>query len=157
VTNSWPGSAAQAGVQAPTSACATVTALAAPVGQEAIASVQIGDTAGLSILAYQTDISYDASDWEFVGLERVGTLSSGWAEVYNAGQPGLLRVGVYGGEVLGGDGVLLNLRFKALTAQATSQLPSILWFRVNEDLPQTNACSGVDTNTGKIYLPLIVR
>ena len=78
--------------------------------------ISVQGAANKGIISYQFDLRYDPAviQPQANAVDLDGTVSRGFAVVVNAVQPGLLRVVVYGPIEIDSNGVLLNLRFKAV-------------------------------------------
>jgi hypothetical protein len=89
------------------------------MGKEIVVPVQVRGVADKGVISYEFDLRYDPAviqpltDVADVNL----TISRALSVVTNAGEPGLLRLVVYGAYPIDGDGVLVNLRFTAVGAQ----------------------------------------
>ncbi len=110
-----------------------------PVGKEIIVPVSVQDTTNKGIISYEFDLRYDSSVIQPLEnpVDVAGTVSRGVSVVFNASEPGLLRVAVYGAMPLDGNGVLLNLRFTSVGAPGS--VSPLTWerFMLNEGLPVT--------------------
>lgn len=120
--------------------------LVTPAGYEVIVPVTAQGIAGKGIISYEFDLRYDPTviQPQANPIELAGTVSRGLSAVVNAGEPGLLRVAVYGPMPIVNDGVLMNLRFEAVgTAGSVSPLT---WERIilNEDTAATVAGGEVE-------------
>ena len=80
--------------------------------------VTVRGIAGEGIISYEFDLRYDPAviQPQANPIDLAGTISSGLASVFNASEPGLLRVAVYGAMPIEADGVLVNLRFESVGA-----------------------------------------
>jgi hypothetical protein len=152
VTSNWPSGgigAAQAGV----TIC--LEGQAAGAGDTLDLPLWVSGAAEQELLAYQFDVRYDPARLSFERVITESTLTAAWSLAVNDEEAGLLRVGGYSADALPGDGVLLTLRFDALTAIGNGQPPTLDGFQFNEGQPQAGLfCAAL--NSG-VYLPLIAR
>jgi hypothetical protein len=113
-------------------------------GKEIIVPVAVNNIANKGVISYEFDLRYDPSVLQPAAepVKTSGTTSRALSVVTNAGEPGLLRVVVYGAVPIGEDGVLLNLRFTVIgAAGAVSQL-SFERIMFNEGEPRVAVTGG---------------
>jgi len=84
-----------------------------------------------SVSAYQFKLVYDSTKLEYLGYSKDNTLSQNGTVELNQRNNGEVRIGYIGNEYLSGEGLVLNLRFKALHAGETT--PVISEFLLNTD------------------------
>jgi Cohesin domain/Carboxypeptidase regulatory-like domain len=103
-------------------------------GTEISVPVTISNSTGKGILSYEFAVAYDPAVIEPLGAatDMAETLSSGMNVTTNTTEPGVMRVVVFGTQVLSGPGQLLNLKFRVLGEVGTST--DLTWnaFRFNE-------------------------
>ena len=111
--------------------------------KEIVVPVNVLGVADKGIISYEFDLRYDPSVIQPLEnpVDVIGTVSRGLSIVVNAKERGLLRVVAYGAMPIGGDGVLLNLRFSAVGAFGS--VSPLIWERImlNEGL-HLDAISG---------------
>jgi len=98
--------------------------------------VSVSGLAGKGIISYEFDLRYDPA----VIMPRVnpvsldGTVSKAFWVAYNASEPGLLRVAVFGTTPINDGGTLLNLRFESVGT--IGSYSPLTWERVvfNEEI-----------------------
>jgi hypothetical protein len=90
---------------------------AAP-GKEIVIPVSVEGVTGKDIISYEFTVRYDPAVIQPLEdpVDVAGTVSRGQMAVANPHEPGLLRVVLYGPIPVDENGVLLNLRFKAVGA-----------------------------------------
>ncbi|HEV7642751.1 MAG TPA: cohesin domain-containing protein [Pyrinomonadaceae bacterium] len=127
----------------------TVISVTAPtttvdVGSEFNVSLNVSDTTGRGIIAYQFDLHYNPSVIrpQANAVEVAGTISSGLSAVFNPNTPGLLKVVVYGAYPLSGTGTLLNFKFVAVGPAASTSPLSFTNFMFNEGNPGSTVLDG---------------
>jgi hypothetical protein len=78
--------------------------------------VQVSDTTGKGVAAYEFTLEYDPSVLapSPETTYSAGTLSDGWSVAVNTATPGKIKVVAFGTHYLTGPGTLLNLNFKIL-------------------------------------------
>lgn len=99
--------------------------LVAIPGGEVVIPVAVQGAANKEIISYEFDLRYDPTvlQPEADAVNLAATVSDGLSFAVNAGNPGILKVAVYGALPIDRDGVLLNLRFTAVGAPgSTSRL-----------------------------------
>jgi len=150
VSGNWINSGARPAVGSGPERSSTVNAprLITKSGDEIVVPVDVQGIANKGIIAYEFELRYDPAAIQPTknAVDVAGTVSRGLTAVYNAEEPGLLRVAVYGPMPIVNGGILLNLRFTAVgTAGMVSPL---IWERLmlNEGSPY------VVTNDGQIEL-----
>ena len=118
--------------------------LVTPVDNEVIIPVAIQGAANKGIISYEFDLRYDPSVIQPAAnsVDLAGTVSRGLSAAANGEEAGLLRVAVYGPKPIGGNGLLLNLRFTAIGAPGS--VSPLTWERImlNEGEPATTAADG---------------
>lgn len=118
--------------------------LATPANEVVLIPVTVVGAAGKGIISYEFELRYDPMviqpQADPVGV--AGTASREMAFAVNASEPGLLRVAVYGPIAINKNGVLLNLRFRAVGA--ASWVSPLIWQRVmfNEGDPEVLMTNG---------------
>lgn len=112
--------------------------------QELVIPVAIQGAANKGIISYEFDLMYDPSviQPQTDQVDVVGTVSRGLSVVVNAGQPGLLRVVVYGAMPIAENGLLISLRFIAVGKQGSAS--PLTWQRImfNEGEPRVITADG---------------
>ncbi len=131
------------------SAPETVISVTAPtstveVGSEFNVPLNVSDTTGRGIIAYQFDLHYNPAviQPQANAVEVAGTISSGLSAVFNPNMPGLLKVAVYGAYPLSGTGTLLNFKFVAVGPAASTSPLSFTNFMFNEGNPGSTVLDG---------------
>lgn len=113
-------------------------------GDEIIIPVNLEGAIGKGIISYEFDLRYDPSVLQPLAdpIHLKGTAGRGLSAVFNAKEPGLLRVVMYGALPIAEDGVLLNLRFTAVGKPGATSL--LTWARImfNEGEPLATAGYG---------------
>ena len=108
-------------------------------------SVTVDGIANKDIISYEFDLRYDPTVLQPIGdgIEVAETISRGLSFVANAAEPGILRVALYGPLPIDENGVLLNLRFKAV-GEAGSVSP-LVWEKIffNDGETRTTAVNGL--------------
>jgi hypothetical protein len=72
-----------------------------------------------NIIAYQFDVTYDATSLQYVGNSLVGTIADGGSVMVNATTLGTLKVGYMGNTPLVGKGNIIKLKFQTLAYGTT--------------------------------------
>lgn len=130
-------------VNAPITIAFSCNNISIPTGQtvgtntQFLVPINIDDTNARGILGYSFTLSYNPAVVTPIGLETVGTLSSGWSTSTN-NAPGTLNVVVFNppmGTPLAGSGILLNVRFISTGAIGTTSNLSLGSFLLNEGIP----------------------
>lgn len=114
------------------------------VGSQIVVPVKVTGVGGKDVISYEFDLKYDPAVIQPIdtGADLKGTVSGELSLVTNPAKPGVLRVVVYGAKSIDKDGVLLNLKFKAVgAAGAVSQL-LLEKLMFNEGNPGANANAG---------------
>ena len=98
------------------------------------------------VISYQFELRYDPNVIQPIAnpVGLAGTVSRGLSFAVNTSDPGVLRVAVYGAEPITQDGVLLNLKFKAVGATDSD---AALYF---ENVMFNEADAYVSTTVAKI-------
>jgi len=114
------------------------------VGSQIVVPVKVTGVGGKDVISYEFDLKYDAGVIQPLdtGADLKGTISSELSLVTNPAKPGLLRVVVYGAKSIDKDGVLLNLKFKAVGASGAVSALLIERLMFNEGDPGANANAG---------------
>lgn len=114
------------------------------VGSSIVVPMRVTGLAGKDVISYEFDLKYDPGVIQPVdtGADLKGTVSSALSLVTNPAKPGVLRVVVYGAKSIDKDGVLLNLKFKAVGASGAVSPLSIERIMFNEGDPGANANAG---------------
>jgi len=89
---------------------------------------------GVGVSSYQFVVEYDPAVLTPTpaAADPAGTLSEGLTVISNTTQPGILRVAVYGVQPVSGDGVYLNLKFRASPQNVGAYPIMIREFRLND-------------------------
>ncbi|MFN0278475.1 MAG: cohesin domain-containing protein [Pyrinomonadaceae bacterium] len=118
--------------------------LASSAEKEIVIPVSVEGISDSGIISYEFDLKYDASVIQPLGesIDLGGTVSRGLSFVTNAVEPGLLRVVVYGAMPIDSDGVLLNLRFKAVGAVGSGSPLTFERIIFNEGESQVSLITG---------------
>ena len=101
--------------------------VAASIGDEIVVPVTVAGVANKGIISYEFNLIYDPSVVQPMSdaVSLVSTVSRGLTFVANAAEPGILRVAVYGPLPIDADGILFNLRFKAVGE--TGSVSPLIW------------------------------
>jgi hypothetical protein len=122
----------------------TAPHLAASTGKEVIVPINAEGLAKKGIISYEFDLRYDPNVIQPAAdtMLLAGTLSRGLSGVANSLEAGLLRVVVYGAAAINYNGLLLNLRFKAVGQPGSAS--RLTWDRVifNEGDAKTMVIDG---------------
>ena len=118
--------------------------MAASTGKDIVIPVSVQSVADKEIISYEFDLSYDPSVMQPLTdpVDVNGTVSLGLSVVVNPYKPGLLRVVVYGAYPLDENGVLLNLRFKAVGAAGSISPLTFERIMFNEGEPSVTITDG---------------
>ena len=113
-------------------------------GNEFIVPVTVDGAANKGIISYEFNLRYDPSVIQPLRdpIDVAETVSRGLSFAANPAEPGILRVAVYGPMPISENGILLNLRFKAV-GQPGSISP-IIWEKImfNDGEPRAAAING---------------
>jgi hypothetical protein len=129
---------------------ASVTAprLVTAADGEFVIPVAVQGIANKGVISYEFDLRYDPAviQPQAKAADLAKTVSDALVVVTNAETPGLLKVVVYGPVPIGGNGILLNLRFNAVGASGSTS--PLTWERMmlNEGTPR------VVTGDGQVEL-----
>jgi hypothetical protein len=95
------------------------------------------DVTSKGILGYQFNVLYDSNLFESQAesCQVAETISSGMTAICAAGEPGVLKVVVYGTTPLTGEGILLKLNFKTIGMRDSVSALKISNFMFNEGVP----------------------
>ncbi|MFT3743463.1 MAG: MBG domain-containing protein [Pyrinomonadaceae bacterium] len=117
-------------------------------GSMNVVPVRIDNLNGATVGSYQFDVEYDPAvvDPDQIAADLNGTLGVNLNVVHNVVEPGLLKVAVYGAMPASGDGVYLNLRFRASGNLGAMSAIRIREFRFND------GSVGVVTQDGSISI-----
>jgi fibronectin-binding autotransporter adhesin len=90
--------------------------ISAAPGEPLTIPIQIGDTTGKGILAYDFTLEFDPDVIRpmLIPTDATGTLSQEWTIVHNTKTPGRIRLTAFSTAELTGRGTLLNLRFSMI-------------------------------------------
>jgi hypothetical protein len=101
---------------------ATLPSLSVQPGAIIDIPVRLDNMAGRNTASYQFDIGYDPGviSPARAAASLEGTMAEGLSIAFNASEPGLIKVAVYGAVPIEGDGVYANLRFKVIGATGSS-------------------------------------
>lgn len=90
--------------------------VAETVGKEIVVPMSVQDVADKEVISYEFDLRYDPAVLQPSAnpVDLRSTVSRGLNYVFNAEEPGLLRVAVYGPMPINTNGVLLNLKFTSV-------------------------------------------
>ncbi len=147
VSGNWTNTAARpvgSGGISPEKSTVAAPHLVTPTDNEFVIPVSVEGIANKGIISYEFDLRYDPrvirpqADPVYLG----GTISERLSVVANAEKAGILRVAVYGPMPIESDGVLINLRFKAVGAP--DSVSPLIWERIifNEGDPEAIATDG---------------
>ena len=97
---------------------ASLPAISADPGSEITVPLRLDNMTARNAVSYQFDIEYDATVLSAAqaAASIEGTMGESLSIAFNATQPGLIKVAVYGALPVTGDGVYANLRFKVIGA-----------------------------------------
>jgi len=103
-------------------------------GSDVVVPVTISNLTDKGVTGYEFAVTYDPSVLEpaEVAAEVAGTMSERMTVVSNAGEPGRLVVVVFGTMPMNGEGLLVNLRLRAIGAVGTSTTLGIEQLMLNE-------------------------
>ena len=120
-----------------------------PIGTIIEIPVSCGDLTGLNVIAYQFSVSFNNTVLvpETPYFSTDGTLSSktGWSAAANPNVQNQLTIGAFGSAALTGNGILLKLIFKVVSANGTSPL-NFNSFLFNAGTPAAITENGTFTN-----------
>ncbi len=113
-------------------------------GSEVVIPIEVQGAANKGIISYEINMSYDPSVIQPVAdpVDLSGTVSSRLTFAFNADQPGILRVAVYGAYPIDTNGVLMNLRFTAVGAPGSVSRLILTHMMFNEGDPEAIATDG---------------
>ncbi|MBK8466350.1 MAG: VCBS repeat-containing protein [Chloracidobacterium sp.] len=118
--------------------------MAVAVGKEIVVPVRVDNAANKGIVSYEFELRYDASVIQPLEdvIDIAGTASRGLSFAANANEPGILRVALYGAMPIDSNGLLLNLRFKAVGEPGA--FTPLTWQRImfNDGQPRVSAING---------------
>lgn len=119
--------------------------LEATIDKEVVVPVTVNGIADKEVISYEFDLRYDPSVIQPLSepVDLTGTASRLLSIVSNTGEPGLLRVVVYGAFPLDGDGALLNLRFSAVGAVGALSPLTFERIMFNEGEPRVIVTNGL--------------
>lgn len=113
--------------------------------KEIIVPVNVQGIADKGIISYEFDLRYDPAVIQPFAepVDVAGTVSRGLSVIVNSTEPGLLRVAVYGALPIDENGVLLNLKFRAIGSLGS--VSSLSWERIvfNDGEPAAAITDGV--------------
>ena len=100
---------------------ASVPSVSAEPASQIVVPVRLDNMTGRNAASYQFDIEYDAAVLSpaEAAASIEGTMGESLAIAFNAAQPGLIKVAVYGAMPVTGDGVYANLRFTVIGANGS--------------------------------------
>jgi hypothetical protein len=126
-------------------AIASLPEMSAGTGTFVTLPLRFDDLQGADVNAYQFDLTYDPSVISPADIAATtrGTMSEGLNVVYNAAEPGLLRVTVFGAIPVIGDGVYLDLHFKVVGSDGAFTPLTIENFRLGDGSSFVTARNGV--------------
>lgn len=120
-----------------------------PIGTIVEIPVSCGDLTGLNVIAYQFSVSFNSTVLvpETPYFSTSGTLSSktGWSAAANPNVQNQLTIGAFGSAALSGNGILLKLIFKVVSANGISPL-DFNSFLFNAGTPGATTENGFFTN-----------
>ncbi len=145
VSGNWTNTGARpADNVGPDSPAVTAPRVTTAANGEILVPVNVENIVNKGIIAYEFDLRYDPSVIQPMGdpVDVIGTVSRGLTTTVNATEPGLLRVSVYGPMAIDSNGLLLNLRFKAIGTEGS--VSSLTWerFMFNEGDSATLTAGG---------------
>ena len=118
--------------------------LVTPAGYEVLVPVAVEGIANKGIISYEFNLRYDPTIIQPLDdpIDIAGTVSRSLSFVANASEPGILRVAVYGPMPISENGILLNLRFKAVGKAGS--VSSLIWEKImfNDGEPQIMVTNG---------------
>ena len=118
--------------------------MAALGGNEVVVPIAVDGVANKSIISYEFNLRYDPLVIQPLPdpIDVAGTVSRGLSFAANADEPGILRVAIYGPMPISDNGILLNLRFKAVGSPGS--VSPLVWEKImfNDGYPQTMATNG---------------
>ena len=114
---------------------------------EIFVPLNIENVAQKGIISYEFNLKYDPSVVQPMAdaVDLTGTASRGLFAVVNANERGILRVVVYGPSVIDENGVLLNLRFKAVGASGSTSTLRLDEVIFNDGEPRVTTTNGLIT------------
>ncbi len=118
------------------------------VDKEISVPILVQGIADRDVISYEFDLRYDATVIQPVGdaVDLSGTASRGLSVVTNPYEPGLLRVVLYGAMPIQENGLLLNLKFKAVGPIGSTS--PLTW----EKIMFNEGESFVSATNGKVFL-----
>lgn len=121
----------------------TASTLAAQADTGIVVPVTI-HTLKTDIISYEFELRYDPSviQPQASPVDLTGSLSQALKTAVNAGEPGLLRVAVYGPMPIAGGGVLFNLRFTAVGKPGAVSSLTFERIMFNEGTSKVTAAGG---------------
>lgn len=127
----------------PCSAVSIPTGITTLTGVTVEVPINVDDMTGRGAFGYDTLITYNASVLQYLGIEQVGTISSGLSVVpFNT--PGSLSISAFstGGSPLAGAGQLLKVRFTVIGGIGTTSNVNFSNFVFNEGNPCSTTSNG---------------
>lgn len=118
--------------------------VAGSADREVAIPVRVQGIADKGVISYEFDLRYDPSVIQPTGdvADVTGSVSSSLKVVTNSSERGLLRVVVYGPMPIDADGVLINLRFKAVGMLGSQSPLSMQRIMFNEGTPRAATTDG---------------
>jgi hypothetical protein len=120
-----------------------------PVGAEVSIPITIPTNyTGRTIIAYSLRVTADPAVLQFTGIDKAGTLSSGWTVEERHDIAGEIGVVAYGATSLGSNGVLLNLRGRVTGSNGAATALQFASITFNEGTPTAIPQNGRFTSSG---------
>lgn len=88
----------------------SISDISGAAGDTVIIPVNVGNTSGLNVIAFEMTVEYDSRIMTAVSANTSGTIAGSWLIVSNATIPGQIAVSM-AGSALSGSGVLVNMEF----------------------------------------------
>ncbi|MFN8494292.1 MAG: cohesin domain-containing protein [Caldilineaceae bacterium] len=156
LTGNWQKSAMQVETATQPDVPAAVHVGLAPLvkqGESAVATLQLTNLTQAAVFGYQLTLTYDPSAWQFVDVAQTDSVSAAWSVVYNAEQPGVLRVVAYGAAALSDNGALLHINLKQLGEPDPAKPVALTAVQFNEGQPAVQ----IANVSNMLYLPMVTR
>jgi hypothetical protein len=144
VTGNWTNTGARPANGPVRSTSVELPNLTVEPGKQFVIPVSVGGAGEKDVISYEFDLRYDPKviTPQVSPVDVTGTASRGLSTAVNAGEPGLLRVVLYGPLPVDDRGVLLNLKFTVIGEPGS--FSPLTWESImfNEGDPQATATDG---------------
>lgn len=145
VSGNWTNTGARPANEAgPDSPAVAAPRISTVPNAELLVPVTVENVVNKGIIAYEFDLRYDPTVIQPTDapVDLIGTVSRGLTVVTKTDEPGLLRVAVFGPMPIESNGLLLNLRFKAVGVSGSISALSWESFMFNEGETPTLTAGG---------------